>query len=186
MINNDYYDIAHNDYLYLMSSIDSPYYNNICACAQQVAEKLLKSVAELVVDDMPPNLLNTYNLRILYDNIKRKVPDFNLDHSKLSMLKDMYFNTRYPGDNFITATKENSEECLETLHSVVEEVNRFRGCNGETVLDFSIRKTDFRSELEKVLPVRCVEECISLTPKSMQKVSNIQEVVDLYMRMKGI
>lgn len=167
-----------------MSNVDSPYYNNVCACAQQVAEKLLKSVVELAVDDMPPNLLNTRNLRVLYDNIKRKVPNFTLDRSKISLLKDMYFDTRYPGDNFITATKEDSEECLEIMYGVITEVNKFRENAGEYVLDFEIPKSDFRTELAKALSERCVDECIAAIPNAMQKVEYIEEIIDLYFDMK--
>ncbi len=44
---NEYYSIALGDLEYLQATLHLPYYNNIAIAAQQVAEKMLKSVVEL-------------------------------------------------------------------------------------------------------------------------------------------
>ena len=41
---NDYYEIAYNNLLYLQATLGLPFYNDIVVLAQQVAEKMLKSV----------------------------------------------------------------------------------------------------------------------------------------------
>ena len=48
---NEYYSIAYNDLLYLQATLHLPFYNNIAVNAQQVAEKVLKSVVEIVSPD---------------------------------------------------------------------------------------------------------------------------------------
>jgi hypothetical protein len=45
---NDYYEIAYNNLLYLQATLHLPFYNDIAVGTQQVAEKMLKSVAEYV------------------------------------------------------------------------------------------------------------------------------------------
>lgn len=92
---NDYYDVAINDLLYLQVTLNTPYYNNIAVNAQQVAEKMLKSVAERVCVGVE-KLMHTHNLRALYTEIHKIEPDFILDKGSLSMLKDLYFDAKYP------------------------------------------------------------------------------------------
>ena len=47
VMKNEYYSIALGDLEYLQATLHLPYYNNIAIAAQQVAEKMLKSVVEL-------------------------------------------------------------------------------------------------------------------------------------------
>ena len=67
---NDYYEIAYNNLLYLQATLGLPFYNDIVVLAQQVAEKMLKSVVERVSAESIP-LMHSHNLRTLYGhNIK--------------------------------------------------------------------------------------------------------------------
>ncbi len=122
---NDYYDVAINDLLYLQVTLNTPYYNNIAVNAQQVAEKMLKSVAERVCVGVE-KLMHTHNLRALYTEIHKIEPDFILDKGSLSMLKDLYFDAKYPGDNFVTVTREECDECLEIMYAVIDAVYSLR------------------------------------------------------------
>ena len=131
---NDYYDIACNDLLYLQATLHLPFYNSIAPAAQQVAEKMIKSVAELTCMGIE-KLMQSHNLRALYDEIHQVEPDFVLGRSSLAMLKDFYFEARYPGDNFVTVTKEDCAECLETMYQVVEQVNNFRKAHDLPVME---------------------------------------------------
>lgn len=46
---NDFYAIACEDLKYLQATLHLPYYNQIAVQSQQVAEKMIKSVAERCV-----------------------------------------------------------------------------------------------------------------------------------------
>lgn len=122
---NDYYAIAYEDLRYLQETLNLPYYNQIAVQAQQIAEKMLKSVAERVCIGIE-KLMHTHNLRALYDAVHNIEPQYELDRGKLSMLKDFYFDAKYPGDNFVTVTKQDCQECLDTMYDVVSQTNQFR------------------------------------------------------------
>lgn len=124
-INNDYYSIACNDLLYLQYTLDTSFYNNMVVGMQQVSEKMLKSVAERVCVNIN-KLLNGHNLRGLYDAIHQEIPNFILDRGSLSMLKDFYYDAKYPGENYVNVSREECVECLETMYSVVDAVNSIR------------------------------------------------------------
>lgn len=122
---NDYYEIAYNNLLYLQATLHLPYFNDIAVGSQQVAEKMLKSVAEVIsIENV--KLLNSHNLRGLYDSIHAQYPDVYLDRKGLSMLKDYYFDAKYPGDSFVTVTKSECEECLEIMYDVIDFVHIIR------------------------------------------------------------
>ena len=72
---NSYYSIACNEFWYLRDAVSPVYCNPAAASAQQIAEKMLKSVAELVCTGIE-KLMTSHNLRALYDEIKsrRKSP----------------------------------------------------------------------------------------------------------------
>ena len=123
--NNDFYRIACNDLHYLQATLHLPYYNQIAVNAQQVTEKMLKSVVERVCVE-PFKLLTTHNLRALYTEIHNEDTEFLLDKGALSMLKDFYFDAKYPGDNYIEVDAESCNECLETMYDTIEMVNMKR------------------------------------------------------------
>lgn len=122
---NDYYDIAYNNWRYLEIGLSYPMYNDLAVSAQQVAEKMLKSAVEHTCIDVE-SLLKSHNLRALYDKIHQAEPDFVLDRNALSTLKDYYFDAKYPGDNFVSVTREECQECLEIMYDVIEQVNQLR------------------------------------------------------------
>lgn len=125
-IENNYYSIACNELHYLEWGLKSPFYNSIAAQAQQVAEKMLKSVAELVCVNIE-KLMTSHNLRGLYDVIHRVEPSFVFDRNRLSTLKDYYYDARYPGDNFISVTQEECADAVHIMYDVVKIVNEWRG-----------------------------------------------------------
>lgn len=122
---NDYYDIACEDLNYLQATLHLPYYNQIAVQAQQIAEKMLKSVAEHSCIGIE-KLMHSHNLRALYDAIHEQEPEYCLDRARLSMLKDFYFDAKYPGDNFVNVTNQDCQECLDMMYDVAEQTNQFR------------------------------------------------------------
>lgn len=122
---NDFYAIACEDIRYLQATLHLPYYNQIAVQSQQVAEKMIKSVAERSCVGIE-KLMHSHNLRALYDAIHEVEAEYCLNRGMLSMLKDFYFDAKYPGDNFVTVSKQDCQECLDTMYEVVEQTNSFR------------------------------------------------------------
>lgn len=73
---NSYYSIACNEFWYLRDAVSPVYCNPAAASAQQIAEKMLKSVAELVCTGIE-KLMTSHNLRALYDEIKGWILPYN-------------------------------------------------------------------------------------------------------------
>ncbi len=122
---NEYYSIALGDLEYLQATLHLPYYNNIAIAAQQVAEKMLKSVVELSSVNCE-SLLRSHNLRALYDEAFKQFSVSPVNRGDLSMLKDYYFDAKYPGDNFVNVTEAECEQCLTTMYDVIEFVHAAR------------------------------------------------------------
>lgn len=122
---NDYYYIALEDLQYLQATLHLPYYNNIAVATQQVAEKMLKSVAERVSVDCR-HLMRSHNLRALYDLVYNEYPVLPVNRGDLSMLKDYYFDAKYPGDSFVNVTEAECSQCLNTMYEVIDYTNAVR------------------------------------------------------------
>lgn len=125
---NNYYDIAYNDLLYLEEDYHKTNYNPMVVQMQQIAEKMLKSVLVLVQTNIE-SLLHSHNLRQIYYSIHDVVPTFELDEMELGYLKDFYFESKYPGENFITVSRTQCTKCLQIMYRVILEVNEFRSEN---------------------------------------------------------
>lgn len=125
-MNNNYYDVALSDLNYLELTLGIPGFNQISVQCQQIVEKLLKSVVEIVCTSDIEELLKTHNLRKIYMAVDKEKKSFKLDAKDLGYLKDFYFDAKYPGDNFVWVTKEECAECLHIMYEVLFEVNKLR------------------------------------------------------------
>ncbi|MCM1106365.1 MAG: HEPN domain-containing protein [Blautia sp.] len=136
---NNYYDIACYDLQCMQIMIDTGMYNRISVDAQQIAEKMLKSVLELCIplDDHVEKLMRGHNLKQLYLQIHNALPDFVLDQHDLASLKDYYFDAKYPGDNFVNVTYAECCDNVRIAYDVAEAVNRFRIANQLQVKSFT-------------------------------------------------
>lgn len=108
MIRNDYYSIAMDDLLYLQAALNYPRYNQTAMLCQQVSEKLLKSVAELVIAEGTEEFLKTHNLKKIYQGINEYLFDepLVLDIVGLGLLKDFYFEAKNPGKILLMLQKK--------------------------------------------------------------------------------
>lgn len=104
-----YYEIALDNLEFLEASLCDSHYNDLGPLAEQVAEKMLKSVLTLEVVDVT-SILQSHNLKNIYTKIQEAGVDLNLCKKDLSMLKDVYFDARYPGENYIDV---NQEDCAD-------------------------------------------------------------------------
>lgn len=149
MIANTYYDIAINDLIYLQNSLSYPGYNQITVQIQQICEKLLKSVAEIIcVPEDAMDALRTHNLRKINSVILKNGLDLHLDPKDLAYLKDFYFDAKYPGENFVVVSREECEECLEIMYTVLQEVNNYRSTSGYTITEYSLVKLPMALEID--------------------------------------
>lgn len=178
----DYYDIAYNDYLFMRGAERTKQYNNLCTQAQQIAEKLLKSVAENVIPPDSKNLMNGHNLRLLYREIRKAVPEFKVkSESDLVALKDMYYDVRYPGENYFIATEDQYIESVETVEDIIQQVNLFRKANDLPVKDFQAPDS-FEEEATAYLGDSLAEDFLRSVPSALKRPDNIKELVDIYIK----
>lgn len=96
---------------------------------------MLKSLAEHTCVGIE-KLMNGHNLRALYIAIHNVLPSFLLNKGSLSMLKDYYFDAKYPGDNFVMVDRESCIECLEIMYDTIKAVNTERSKLGLPVEKF--------------------------------------------------
>ena len=88
----------------------------------------------------------SHNLRALYDEIKRVDTSLQLERKDLALLKDYYYDARYPGDNFVIVTVDELREALEIMLDVVEAVNCWR-----TSHELEILIADPRGEFQSAM-----------------------------------
>ena len=165
MVKNDYYSIACNDYRYLLRNLDSDFYNNMAVACQQICEKALKSVLVCVNPDVK-SILNSHNLRQIYSAIGEEEL-INLDIAKLSLLKDYYFEVRYPGDSFTNVSKKEFEIAYLTVLDVLNEVNKWRIKHN---LEVEIPSESLKTK--QVLLSECSAENVFSKYRQMYKVSD--------------
>lgn len=126
---NAYLSLAENDYLFAKASMDAAVqlgnYNTSVGICAQAGEKYLKAVIELcfVEDGDAMSLLHSHNLRALLNKILTEYP-MNVSSIECKWLGDFYFDARYPGDNFVVATKQDAEDCLVIVEKIKIDVER--------------------------------------------------------------
>ena len=111
---------------------------------------MLKSVAELVCTGIE-KLMTSHNLRALYDEIKRVDTSLQLERKDLALLKDYYYDARYPGDNFVIVTVDELREALEIMLDVVEAVNCWRTSHELEIL-IADPRGEFQSAMSRLKP----------------------------------
>lgn len=135
-MSKDYYDIAISDYKYL-NNCRHILTNGTAVQCQQVVEKLLKSVLEIYGCE-DTNLLHSRNLIYLYDKITDNYIELDLDVASLSRLKDIYFDGRYPGKNYIEMSEKQVKSCLQLTDSTILAVNKLRVDNGLNISEVTV------------------------------------------------
>ena len=130
---NSYYAIACNDFWYLRDAVNPTNCNPAAGSAAQVAEKMIKSVAELTCVGID-KLMTSHNLQAIYDEIKKVDTSLNLDRRDLALLDDCFYKTEYPGDNFVLVSPEDLKEALEIMLDVVTAVTAWRKAHDLEVL----------------------------------------------------
>lgn len=145
---NSYLSLAENDYLFAKASMTAAAqlgnYNQTVSICAQAGEKYLKAVIELCFaeDDDAMSLLHSHNLRALLNKILTNY-SMNVSSVECKWLGDFYFDARYPGDNFVVATKQDAEDCLTIVEKIDADVRRL-------IEEEKKRREAVRSELKKL------------------------------------
>lgn len=122
---NSYFGIAENDYLYLQETRGSKFYNNVAVQCQQICEKLLKGMIELLIPDAKDEL-RTHNLKRLYDKVKGYITLEREHELYLGSFSDFYFDARYPGDDYTIVSEEDITLCLQITDAMYSKVSEWR------------------------------------------------------------
>lgn len=134
-LSKGYYEIACNDLQYLFGSLESGFYNQMVAMMQQIAEKMLKSVAEEICVGNT-RVLGTHNLNTIYIDIRKEDVNFVLDRKELAFLTDFYFDARYPGDSYVDVDYETALMCMNAMYQVTDAVTEYRRKNGKPYFSY--------------------------------------------------
>ena len=123
---NNYKDLA----LYDMRSVEANYafklWNKVGQMCQQVCEKYMKHYLQ-TRHLLPETLERTHNLRRLMQSI----PGYDKAlYKDLSLLSGYYFETNYPGDNFIELDAEMADEAIAIMNALVAYIDGLEGCTG--------------------------------------------------------
>lgn len=115
-----YISIAENDYQYLKQDVEAGRVSNILAYnSQNVCEKYLKgSIVSLGLENQcTNNEMRTHSLRKLCNFLKKNAPQLQnqINYSKILAGDGYYFNTRYPGDDYLEVTSSDIQECWDAV-----------------------------------------------------------------------
>ena len=120
-----YFDIAMKSYENIDKQFrlakEMEWYNIFAAECAQIVEKLMKGVLSVigVPEGTSPNIFETHSLRQLTRAIHSSYPN-TVKAQDASWLSDYYFDTKYPGDNFVVVSKSDAEQILEITKSLAD------------------------------------------------------------------
>lgn len=112
---NNYKDLALYDIQSAKANYSFNLWNKVGRECQQACEKYLKHYLQQN-HMLSETLERTHNLKKLV----RAIPDYDKDiYRELSVVGDYYFDTNYPGDEFIMLDREMADEALEIAENLI-------------------------------------------------------------------
>lgn len=125
MSSMSYFDIAMRSY----SNIDKQFhlaeemgwYNLFAAECAQIIEKMLKGILSIskLPENTSPHILDIHSLQVLTRTLHSIYPN-TINAQNASWLSDYYFDTKYPGDNFVEVSKYDAEQILSITKDLAE------------------------------------------------------------------
>lgn len=125
MSSMSYFDIAMRSY----SNIDKQFhlaeemgwYNLFAAECAQIIEKMLKGILSIskLPEDISPHIFDIHSLQVLTRALHSIYPN-TINVQNASWLSDYYFDTKYPGDNFVEVSKYDAEQILSITKDLAE------------------------------------------------------------------
>lgn len=120
-----YYDIAMKSYANIDKQFhlaeEMKWYNLFAAECAQIVEKFLKGVLSVInlPEETPANIFATHSLRLLTRTLHAVYPN-TIKAQDASWLSDYYFDTKYPGDNFVVVSRSDALQILEITKSLAD------------------------------------------------------------------
>ena len=136
MIEKTYMDIALEDYETAKDLSKMGRLNPSIRYIQQFVEKSLKHIICQNGDPSDERLLRTHNLPALAKRVERilSVQYSKEDKNWFSILKSLYFNVSYPGDNYEDVDEERVQDALTWVQTfkilVQEQISEFGNSTG--------------------------------------------------------
>lgn len=126
MSTKSYYEIAINDYQFLDTIRNGNFYNKIGIECQQIAEKFLKHLYVTYVDvsEQEERFIKTHSVHKIAMQLNKHL-DTNFDYSSLAILTDYYFDTRYPGDEYLELTSDMANNALQLIDNLKTAVDNY-------------------------------------------------------------
>lgn len=126
MSTKSYYEIAINDYRFLDTIRNGNFYNKIGIECQQIAEKFLKYLYVTYVDvsEQEERFIKTHSVHKIAIQLNKHL-DTSFDYSSLAILTDYYFDTRYPGDEYIDLTDDMANNALQLIDDLKITVDNY-------------------------------------------------------------
>ncbi len=141
MKNNSYIQLAEMEYRMLKTNyntaVEYDWYNSFIFSAHQIIEKSFKSIVEFEISEDTIRLLKSHNLRKLTEYVN-KIYNYNFSEEKASWLTNFYFDSRYPGDDFVCVTKAQADKAY------------------DIVLEFYPKISKLFCELTETIGIQCV------------------------------
>lgn len=114
MIEKSYMDIAIEDY---ETALDLRTLNRLNPCVKYIQQFVGKSLKHIVCLNGDPNderLLGSHNVPVIAKRVEQilAVKYSKEDKQWFSILKGLYFNTSYPGDNYEEVDEERVDDAL--------------------------------------------------------------------------
>lgn len=126
MSSKSYYEIALNDYRFLATIRDGDFYNKIGIECQQIAEKFLKYlyVTYIDVSEQEERFIKTHSVYKIAIQLNKHL-DTSFAYSSLAILTDYYYDTRYPGDEYIDLTSDMASNALQLIDNLKAAVDEY-------------------------------------------------------------
>jgi len=116
---NSYKELSLYDMKSAKANYEYELWNKVGKECQQVCEKYLKHYLKekhLLTD----SLERTHNLKKLL----KEIPEYDKDlYKDLSVVGDYYFETNYPGDDFMILDKEMADEAIEIAKALIKYID---------------------------------------------------------------
>lgn len=137
MSSMSYFDIAMKSYTNIDKQFELAeemnWYNLFAAECAQIIEKMIKGILSVsrLPDDVSVSIFDTHSLHILTRALHTIYP-ITINAQNASWLSDFYFDTKYPGDNFVEVSKYDAEQILSITKSLAEnliDLYRNIGCS---------------------------------------------------------
>lgn len=123
----NYYDLAENDYQFLLKDWKEGRIGNLmCSAAQNICERYLKHVIDMYVTEVDTTrILQTHSLKALRRFMQEHVPEFKGSWKTILQADGYYFSARYPGDTAFLVGREDVDDCWEAVEETRSAVRRF-------------------------------------------------------------